>query len=88
MFMFNRIFINKTLYLFFTESYNSTYKLIDRQILEILGPFGLIFNLKKILISINSLTTGLIYHYSGIMLLFSIFFIFITLNFEYVYIFF
>lgn len=76
---FNRLIINSVLKIFFKESYQLTYKLIDKQIFEIIGPFGIIFNIKYYLKNINIFSTGLIYHYTGILILFimiSLFFIF------------
>jgi hypothetical protein len=67
---FNRLVINNILFLFFTESYSNTYKLLDKNVFEILGPFGIVFNIKKIFSILNFFSTGLLYHYLGIILLF------------------
>lgn len=77
---FNRLVINSVLNIFFNESYNLTYKLIDKQILEIMGPFGIVFNVKYYLKKINNVSTGLIYHYSGIMIIFLILVLFLIFN--------
>jgi len=75
---FNRLIINNILKFFFKESYNNTYRLIDKNIFEIIGPFGIVYNIKVIIHKVNLLQTGLLYHYIGIILLFilySIYFI-------------
>lgn len=82
---FNRLWINNILSFFFMESYKSTYQLMDKNIFEIIGPFGVVFHIKYILNYIGYLQTGLIYHYSGIMIIFLIYFSFL-LNFSYFFI--
>ena len=46
---YNRLVIVKVIAIFFIESYNISYKLIDKQVLEVFGPFGLVFNIKYLL---------------------------------------
>jgi len=76
---FNRIIINNILYIFYKESFNTVYKLIDKQVFEILGPYGIVCNIKYLLKVTNKITTGLIYHYTGfIILTLMLFFIVLT----------
>ena len=74
---FNRLWINKILSFFFFESYKNTYKLLDKNIFDVLGPFGIIYNIKKIMFSLIHFSTGLLYHYLGIILLFLLYILFI-----------
>lgn len=80
MLFFNRLLINSLLKIFFIESYKTSYKLMDKQIFEIVGPFGIIFNIRYLLKTINKLSTGLIYHYSGIIILSVILFVLLVIN--------
>ena len=64
---------------FFKESYNHTYRMIDKNIFEIMGPFGIVYNIKVIINKVNLLQTGLLYHYIGIILLFMLYSICIIL---------
>jgi NADH-ubiquinone oxidoreductase chain 5 len=58
------------------------YKLVDKGILEIFGPYGITYNLYNWSIKINKLQTGYIYHYIGY-----IFLILLLLLFTIVYMF-
>lgn len=81
MLFFNRLWINNFLGFFFYESYKHTYKLVDKNIFEIIGPFGIIYNIRCILNKLIFFQSGLIYHYLGIILLFilySIYFLIIN----------
>jgi NADH-ubiquinone oxidoreductase chain 5 len=49
--------------------YNITFKLIDRGLIELLGPLGLVNLISKISFNINKIQTGFIYHYVLIFLL-------------------
>jgi NADH-ubiquinone oxidoreductase chain 5 len=40
--IFNRFFIKNLIYFLYNESYKSTYELIDKQIIEYTGPFGVV----------------------------------------------
>ena len=73
---FNRLVINNILFIFFIESYERTYKLLDKNVFEILGPFGIVYTLKCFFIPLKTLSTKLIYHYLGIILLLLLYFIF------------
>ena len=55
--------------------YNTTWKLMDKGVIEIFGPFGLIYLTKFLSNNVSLLQTGKIYHYSFFMLM-SFFFIF------------
>lgn len=74
---FNRLLINNVLKYFYYSSYNITYKLIDKQIFEVVGPFGIVFNIKYLMNNLNTLYTGLIFHYTGFILIFLMLFVFI-----------
>lgn len=65
------IIFNKNIYyplinITFKLSYNLMYKLFDKGIIEIFGPFGLIKTIEKGIIINAKKQTGLIYHYFGI----------------------
>lgn len=47
--------------------YNISFKYIDRGLLELIGPLGLIKIGKKLTIIISKLESGFIYHYALIM---------------------
>ena len=66
---YNRILVNGIIYVFMKESYHSTYKLLDKQIFEVFGPFGIVVSLKNMFKYIRFLNTSLIYHYLGIVVL-------------------
>jgi len=51
-------------------SYNVTYKVIDRNIIEVLGPLGISNSVYKISTMLQRLQTGFIYHYSFLILIF------------------
>lgn len=55
--------------------YDITYSLIDKGIIEIFGPFGISTMIYKLSKLSNKFQTGLLYHYSGISLIFIIVFI-------------
>lgn len=76
MLFFNRLIINNILFFLFRESYNNTYKLIDKNILELLGPFGIFYNIKCTLNKVFLFQTGLLFHYLGIILLILIYFVY------------
>jgi len=84
------IFFNKK-YLFFNKnifypiinntfrfSYNSMYLFFDKGIIEIIGPFGMVKSINKVVVSNIKLQTGLVYHYFGFIVLSILFFIFIV----------
>ena len=50
-------------------SYRVSYKIIDRGIIEVLGPMGLSRIIYKQAFSINNLQTGYLYHYALLMLI-------------------
>jgi NADH-ubiquinone oxidoreductase chain 5 len=54
---------------FFTISYSISYKIIDRGIVELLGPYGLTFLLTKVSFNLFKAQTGIIYHYILIFLI-------------------
>jgi NADH-ubiquinone oxidoreductase chain 5 len=61
--------------------YNGTYKVIDRGFIEFFGPFGLSSLFYNKLFNILRIQTGLIYHYTFIMLISIVFLLtFIGLN--------
>ena len=50
-------------------SYFKTYKLIDRGIIEMFGPYGISNNINNISLNLSKLQTGFLYNYSLIMLI-------------------
>jgi NADH-ubiquinone oxidoreductase chain 5 len=68
------ILLNKNIYypiinLFFRFSYDSMYKLFDKGIIEVLGPFGIVSILNKAIVTNTKMQTGMVYHYFGLMVL-------------------
>lgn len=53
---------------FYKYAFYSTYKFIDRGIFEILGPTGLSIAALKIGSNIHKMQTGIIYHYTSVLL--------------------
>ena len=75
---FDKIYNEQIGQLFFNMSYTISYKLIDRGLIELFGPFGFSKILTKTARIINKLQSGFIYHYTflflvGITFLLSIF---------------
>ena len=52
----------------FSFSYHTTYKAIDRGIIEILGPYGISNTVSEQSRKIGSAQTGYLYHYAFVML--------------------
>ena len=75
----NRIFMYKSINNTFKSSYIFMYKLIDKGFLEIIGPYGIVYNLYNIAIKIGKLQSGYIYHYIGYIFIVLILFIFIII---------
>lgn len=76
-------FINQYI---FNISYNYTYKNIDKGLLELCGPYGLVNFFSFLSLKILKFQTGYIYHYSLIILLSSlilILFLFFSLVFNF-----
>jgi NADH-ubiquinone oxidoreductase chain 5 len=70
----------------FNISYNYTYKMIDKGLLELCGPYGLVNFFSFLSLKILKFQTGYIYHYSLIILLSSlilILFLFFSLVFNF-----
>ena len=53
----------------FQFSYSTSYKLIDRGIIEIFGPMGLTNLISKNSLALSRLQSGFLYHYTFIMLI-------------------
>lgn len=70
--IFNRFFIKNIIFLLYNESYKETYQFIDKQLIEYIGPFGVISLLWSGNKFLSKVSSGLIYHYSGILNLFII----------------
>ena len=56
------------------------YSLFDKGIIEWIGPYGLSYNINRIIITNSRNQTGLVYHYFGLMVLSIIIFIIYLLN--------
>ncbi len=83
-FLNKKWFFDKIYYEFINQnilqaSYNSTYKLIDKGIIEFFGPYGLLQLFSNWSKKITFLQTGYIYHYSLLIFLSLLFFISILL---------
>jgi NADH-ubiquinone oxidoreductase chain 5 len=79
------LFINKNIYyilidFFYNLSYKSMYSLFDKGIIEWVGPYGLSYNINKIIITNSRNQTGLVYHYFGLIVLSIIIFIIYLFN--------
>jgi len=71
--IYSKYIVNNGFYL----GYYVSFKVIDRGLLELIGPFGFIQNLKTLINRISNLQSGFIYHYALAMGLSLFFFIFI-----------
>jgi len=65
---FDKIYAEFIIQSFLTFSYHISYKIIDRGIIEILGPMGLSNLVSKKAHSLHKLQTGFLYHYAFLML--------------------
>jgi NADH-ubiquinone oxidoreductase chain 5 len=65
---FDKVYNEYISQLFFTSSYTITYKIVDRGIIEVLGPMGLSSLITKKASYISKLQTGYLYHYTFLML--------------------
>jgi proton-translocating NADH-quinone oxidoreductase chain L len=68
------IVLNKNIYyplidFFFKFSYYSMYKLFDKGIIEVFGPFGITRLINQLILMNSKINSGLIYHYFGIIVL-------------------
>ena len=61
---FDKIYVDYIVQNLFKFSYDTSYKLIDRGIIEILGPMGISFLIYKKSNLLNKFQTGFVYHYS------------------------
>ena len=82
---FDKLYQEHIFQYFFIFGYLTSYKLIDRGIFEIIGPYGLNYALPKVGLELQKLQSGYLYHYTFLFLvticLFLIFEYFIFLNF-------
>jgi len=69
--LYNEIISQK----FLLFGYESTYKMVDRGVIELFGPKGLAFFIRNQTLILSSFQTGYIYHYSFLMLIGVCFFI-------------
>ena len=65
---FDKIYAEFIVQSFLTFSYHISYKIIDRGIIEVLGPMGLSNLVSKKAHSLHKLQTGFLYHYAFLML--------------------
>jgi hypothetical protein len=74
--LFFDIFYNKISIILLINNYKVFFNYFERGILEFLGPLGIIYVNNNIFnLYIYKLNTGLIYHYSYLFLIFSVFII-------------
>jgi len=66
---FDKVYNEYIIQVLFKFSYNTSYKLIDRGIIEILGPMGLTNLISKNAWSLSKLQSGFIYHYTFLILI-------------------
>ena len=85
---FDKLYQEYIFQYFFIFGYLTSYKLIDRGIFEIIGPYGLNHALPKIGLNLQKLQSGYLYHYTFLFLLticlFLIFEHFISLSYVFV----
>jgi NADH-ubiquinone oxidoreductase chain 5 len=65
---FDKLYNELIIQYFFNFSFNTSYKLIDRGIIEALGPMGLSLLITKNSVFVSKAQTGFIYHYTFIFL--------------------
>jgi hypothetical protein len=53
----------------FTFAYNVTYKMFDKGLAEVIGPFGIVSSLRNMLWLQNKAQSGFLYHHSGSILI-------------------
>jgi proton-translocating NADH-quinone oxidoreductase chain L len=61
---FDKIYNERIGQALFNFSYSTSYKIIDRGILEVLGPYGITKLLSKSSAAVGRMQTGYVYHYS------------------------
>lgn len=70
---YNRYFIYKSTMRIFDFSYATSFKLLDKGLFEIFGPYGAINITSKMARRVSAMQTGLLYHNTGILILGAIF---------------
>ncbi len=73
--IYNSYIVNSVLYF----GYNISFKMLDRGLIEIIGPLGIVRNLKQSISHMYKIQSGLIYHYI-LMMVISIVFIYLRFN--------
>ena len=66
---FDKVYNEQLGQFFFNFGYFTSYKVIDRGIFEILGPYGISIIFTRISILVSNLQTGYIYHYAFVFLI-------------------
>ena len=61
----NRFFLYKNITNLFIISYKFMYKLLDKGLLEVVGPYGAVYSIYNLAQKITKLQSGYIYHYIG-----------------------
>jgi NADH-ubiquinone oxidoreductase chain 5 len=72
----------------FYVSYLIPFKLLDKGFIELVGPLGLIINLNKISKKLSGFQTGLIYHYTFVILTGIFLYINLIFFFDWIYVYF
>ena len=67
--LFDKVYAEFIIQSFLSFSYHISYKIVDRGIIEILGPMGLSNLVSKKSHSLHKLQTGFLYHYAFLMLI-------------------
>lgn len=65
----------------FYNAYYVFYRFLDKGVIELVGPFGIVYTAQNVMYMQKKMQTGLVYHYSGYMLLF--FFISVHVTYEF-----
>jgi NADH-ubiquinone oxidoreductase chain 5 len=65
---FDKIYNESLAQHFLVLGYNSTYKTVDRGVIELFGPKGFVYIIQNITSTLSQLQTGYLYHYSFLML--------------------
>jgi NADH-ubiquinone oxidoreductase chain 5 len=85
---FDKIYNTYVLKPMFQLSFSVPFRLLDKGFIELFGPLGLVLNLNFFSKKISKIQTGLIYHYTFVVLLGLLFYINMTFIFNLVYTFF
>jgi NADH-ubiquinone oxidoreductase chain 5 len=76
---FDKIYNEFIVQKFLDFGYNISFKTLDRGVIEVIGPYGMVQSITSLSKNISNLQTGNVYHYGFIMFISIIFFIIFTI---------